>query len=164
METFNLLESGVIVEGVLVTQLNPVECEEAQVYNCTEGANPVWMFGGRPIEVTLESPMVYGIFNEDETVIHVQSEIWIKKSAIKSLQIALFITEDSDTIYIAAGHSDEGVPPDEVDETYQIKFDVIASERLQGKTKLELYSFREDPKTSRGTVTTVMHHKSTVEK
>ena len=157
METFNLLESGVIVEGALVTELNPVECEEAQEYNCTEGTDPTWTYEGKVIESTLEIPMVYAEFNEARTMIRVQSTIWIKESTIETLKIAVFVTDKADTFYIVAGHSDRNATPGEEDETYDIDFEVAVSEHLQGKTKLELYSFREDPKTSRGTVTTVQH-------
>lgn len=157
MGQFYLPNSEVLVTGQEVFGTQSIrQAQSPQSYENSEGTVPDWTLDGVQVPSTLGSPMVYAIIEDGE--INVHSEVWIKQSAIPSLSVVVFLGDTEDKFNVVVCHSDAGVPPDEIDESYEINFS-IPMDNLEGRTSLELFLFREDPKTSRGTVTTVQHEK-----
>jgi len=152
----------VSVMGTEVNRLGDMEnIESPGEYSDTQGGTPNWQLStGGTIEATLQAPLVYAITEEDGSI-SVYSEIWIKQDAIPSLSIVLYHDENNsaDTLSVVACYTDEGVPSTPLEKSYAIQFSIPPGD-AEEIANLEMYLFREDPVTSRGTVTTVQHQTS----
>ncbi|MFT6245875.1 MAG: hypothetical protein ACJA0U_000208 [Salibacteraceae bacterium] len=166
METFNLPMSPdstlppVIVTGTHICQVWDISRVDASPYGDKPGNDPDWLYNNEVIPPTLDPPLVLATLTNGFMVIQGQILIPSNQSVIDSLSAVVYTKENMDEtekLHVVACYiNPEGYPNDLL---YDFKFSFeVPNEANSEKIKnVELFLFKEDPKTSRGTVTTVIH-------
>ena len=118
------------------------------------------------LEHTLESPSVLkAIIKPDDLAnIYITGEVMVEQDCSNNeFEFIVFKANDpkDKKVYMVVSYSytrTSNLPKKNV--AFDVKIPLCGAEK---GTQLKVYLFKEDPKTSRGTVTTVIHHMSTVE-
>ncbi|MFK7785426.1 MAG: hypothetical protein AB8B56_09935 [Crocinitomicaceae bacterium] len=148
-------QAYVLAQGSALLFQNPVhESEYSGSYPENKVVAPNWTILNQTsfVPLVLPEPLVYA--EKVNGAIDVYSNIMIPSNLIKTLSVVVYLSEPEKMIYVVACYN--GVDnSDQV--SHKIKISIPDCSEIAGISELTMYLLKPDPKTSRGTVTTVQN-------